>query len=150
MATTDHLSHHLERADAALMSTWMSRVTIRLAGDADHAAVADLAALDEAYPPRTPVLVAEQDGRLLAARSLRDGATVADPFVRTAHLVRLLAAHAAPELARPVGRFRAFVSRLEGLWDRHAAGDHLATSGGDALRALGRDLPGEPYRVPGA
>ena len=150
MATTDRLAHHLERADAALMSTWMSRVTIRLAGDADHAAVADLAALDEAYPPRTPVLVAEQDGRLLAARSLRDGATVADPFVRTAHLVRLLAAHAAPEPASPSGGSATSCRGSRACGIATPAGDHLATSGGDALRALGRDLPGEPYRVPGA
>jgi hypothetical protein len=152
MATTDRLAHHhLEHADAALMSAWMSHVAIRLAGDADRAAVADLAALDGAHPPRTPVLVVEQDGRLLAARSLHDGATVADPFKRTAHLVRLLEAHAAAQPpATRTGRFRAFVSRLEGLWERHAAGDHLATSGQDALRALGRDAPGEPHRVPGA
>jgi hypothetical protein len=148
MATTDRLAHHLESADAALMSAWMSHVTIRLAGDGDRAAVANLAALDGAHPPRTPVLVVEQDGRLLAARSLHDGATVADPFARTAHLVRLLTAHAAPERAKPAGRFRAFVSRFEGLWERHAAGDHLATSGQDAVRALDR-LPGVPHRVPG-
>jgi hypothetical protein len=151
MATTDRTDRHLESADSALMSTWMSRVTIRLGGEHDRAAVTDLAALDGAHPPRTPVLVVEQDGVLRVARSLHDGATVADPFARTAHLERLLAAHAESGAAPTRGgRFRAFVSRLEGLWERHASGDQLATSGQDALRALGRDAPGEPHRVTGA
>ena len=41
--------------------------------------------------PPGPLLVAEVDGRLLAARSLEDGRSVADPFHHTAHLSELLA-----------------------------------------------------------
>jgi hypothetical protein len=76
------------------LDAWMSTITIRLATSADRCALLDLADLDSAAPPRWPVLVAEQDGRLLAARSLEDGASVADPFTRTTHLCELLATHA--------------------------------------------------------
>jgi hypothetical protein len=49
-----------------------------------------LAALDSALPLRGPALVADRDGRLLAALSLDDGRAVADPFERTAEAVELL------------------------------------------------------------
>lgn len=64
-------------------------VTIRRATPADAPALARLAALDSGPLPQA-ALVAEVDGVLWAARSLTDGAVVADPFRWTADLVELL------------------------------------------------------------
>jgi hypothetical protein len=66
-------------------------VTVRLAGAQDQAAVRRLAERDGRREPPAPLLVAEAEGRLLAARSLADGRSVADPFQHTAHLSELLA-----------------------------------------------------------
>jgi hypothetical protein len=63
---------------------------IRLAGPDDEAALRRLAALDSSRPLAGAVLVAELDGELRAARSLRDGRTVADPFRPTLALRDLL------------------------------------------------------------
>ena len=65
-------------------------ITIRAAHGGDGAAVARLAALDSAEIPGGKLLLAEAGGELRAALSLHDGAVVADPFRRTADLVRLL------------------------------------------------------------
>lgn len=84
----------------------MSRVTtssietadalvIRPATTADAHALTLLAWLDSQRPLTGDVLLAERDGRLLAARSLTDGRTVADPFQPTAHVVELLAVRSA-------------------------------------------------------
>jgi hypothetical protein len=75
-------------------------VTIRAAVPADEAALRRLAQLDSAAPPQGPVVVAEVDGGLLAAISLADGRTVADPFAPTAELVAMLQVRAA-QLAAP-------------------------------------------------
>ncbi len=64
----------------------MSRVVLRPAGPQDREAVAALAALDSAAPPRDPVLLLEEGGVLRVARSLLDGALVSDPFAVTEHL----------------------------------------------------------------
>ena len=68
----------------------MSEITIREARADDAAAIARLAALDEAPVPRGTALLGFVDGELAAARPLGSGATVADPFRRTAGLVDLL------------------------------------------------------------
>lgn len=65
-------------------------VTIRRATPADAYALSRLAALDSARPLPGPVLVAEVDGELWAARDLHSGRVVADPFRLTASLVALL------------------------------------------------------------
>jgi hypothetical protein len=70
-------------------------ITLRLAGAADAAAIADLAGLDSAGVPAAPVLIAEAGGRVLAALSLRDGAIIADPFHPTVAVRQLLLARAA-------------------------------------------------------
>ena len=70
-------------------------ITIRLAKTADHAALGGLAQLDSAPVPAVPVLVAETGGDLLAAVSLDDGASVADPFRHTADVLELLHVRAA-------------------------------------------------------
>ena len=66
------------------------RVTVRRADFGDEPALADLAALDSSHVPTGPVLVAEQDARILAALPLGSGRPLADPFVPSEHLVELL------------------------------------------------------------
>jgi hypothetical protein len=68
----------------------MSTITIRRSDVDDVAALHDLAALDSRHAPSAPVLLAEVDGSLRAAVSLRDGALVADPFVDTRSITPLL------------------------------------------------------------
>ena len=68
----------------------MSEITIRAARDDDAAAIARLAALDDAPVPHGSALLGFLDGELAAAKPLERGATVADPFRRTAALVDLL------------------------------------------------------------
>jgi hypothetical protein len=60
--------------------------------------------------PSAAVLVAEADGQLRAALSLRDGATIADPFHPTAATAELLTARAAQLCGKP--RRPGFRSRL--------------------------------------
>ena len=64
-------------------------ITIRLSTDADVERLRRLAELDGRRVPHGDVLVAEANGRLLAAVGV-DGAVVADPFERTAGIVRVL------------------------------------------------------------
>jgi hypothetical protein len=70
-------------------------ITIRRATKSDEPALAQLAALDSAPLPASPVLLGESNGQLRAALSLNDGATVADPFHATAAIVELLVTFAA-------------------------------------------------------
>ena len=65
----------------------MTTVSLPLATSADRPQLDLLAALDSARPLDGAVLVAETGGLLRAARSLRDGRTIADPFAPTADLV---------------------------------------------------------------
>jgi hypothetical protein len=91
-----------------------SAITIRPAYADDWSAVAQLAALDSAPLPPSPVLLAEVDEQPRAALSLADQSVVADPFFPTVDLVTLLRTHAAaigdrrtPRGGRrPVRRFR--------------------------------------------
>jgi hypothetical protein len=84
-------------------------VLIRPAYPDDASTLVRLARLDSARPLSGRVVVAERDGVLLAARSLTDGRTIADPFASTADLVALLSVHAA-ETAR-AGARQAFLRR---------------------------------------
>src|SRR5215204_512103 len=68
---------------------------IRLAGDADEAALERLAQLDSAEPLEHPILVGEIDGRVVAALDLDTERAIADPFVRTATLLAHLRVRAA-------------------------------------------------------
>ena len=70
-------------------------VTIRHAFPDDALALWRLAALDSREAPAQPALVAEVDGELRAALSLRDGRVIADPFHGTQAVVDLLQARAA-------------------------------------------------------
>jgi hypothetical protein len=65
-------------------------VTVRFATPADAPALERLAALDNGSVPVGTTLVAELDGELVAALSVRFGRTLADPFRPAAELVRLL------------------------------------------------------------
>ena len=70
-------------------------VTVRLASDADVGALATLAILDSAEAPARPALIAEIDGKAVAALSVKGDSAVADPFRRTAALLALLELRAA-------------------------------------------------------
>src|SRR5215218_4720256 len=59
---------------------------IRLAGDADEAALERLAQLDSSRPLQHPVLVAEIRGQVAAALDMDERRAIADPFQPTAIL----------------------------------------------------------------
>jgi len=65
-------------------------VTLRYVDTDSAGEVARLAALDSTRLPRGPWLVADVEGRALAALGLRDRELVADPYSRTAELRSLL------------------------------------------------------------
>jgi hypothetical protein len=83
-------------------------VTVRRSYPDDEPALRQLAGRDGRRMPSSPLLVAEVSGRLLAARSLGDGASISDPFVPTSHLVELLALRSAHlrNVAAPLPRRR--------------------------------------------
>ncbi len=58
----------------------------------DRRSLERLAALDGRRVPAEPVVLAEMNGRLVAALSERTGEAVADPFEPTARLVAMLRA----------------------------------------------------------
>ncbi len=94
-------------------------VTIRRVTADDREAVARLAQLEGSTAPPGAALLAEVEGRVLAAIFLAHGATVADPFHPTAELVRLLEARARQlgsgspgALARPLRRAAARVTAI--------------------------------------
>ncbi len=74
-----------------------SPLLIRTSDTGDLARIRRLAALDSAPVPPGRLLLAEVDGRLLAAVSLPDGRAIADPFVRTVDVVEVLRAAARRE-----------------------------------------------------
>jgi len=81
-------------------------LSIRTAAPADAAALARLAALDSQPVPAGLVLLAEEDGALVAALALPSAAVLADPFRRTAEARAVLAAAAAARRARARRRAR--------------------------------------------
>jgi hypothetical protein len=68
----------------------MSLLTIRRATHEDDQALRALAILDSALPLRGEVLVAQLDGAVVAAISLMDGRSIADPFRPSADTVEIL------------------------------------------------------------
>jgi hypothetical protein len=74
-----------------------SSLTLRHANASDAAALVRLAALDSSRVPSGELLVAEVDGRLVAALSVDTGAAIADPFEHTAAIVESLRAQARRE-----------------------------------------------------
>jgi hypothetical protein len=89
-------------------------VTIRPAFPDDGLALFRLAAIDSSELPPQPALVAEVDGELRAALSLRDGRVIADPFHRTQALVDLLRARAAHLTAEDARRTETTAHRAAG------------------------------------
>jgi hypothetical protein len=85
-------------------------VRVRPATVADADALGALAQLDSARVPAEPLLVAEVDGRAVAAIGVRDRRVVADPWLRTTVAVDALQA-AAAELRGPERR-RGWTARL--------------------------------------
>jgi len=77
----------------------------------DAAALRRLAALDSKRPIESDALVAEVDGKLLAAVSLTGDEAIADPFQPTADLVAMLEMRAA-QLATPPAPRRSLRARL--------------------------------------
>lgn len=78
---------------------------VRQAGPDDTAALRRLAQLDSARPLRGAVLLAEADGRLVAAVELESGRATADPFLPSANAVALLRLRAR-QLLGPTARRR--------------------------------------------
>ena len=78
-------------------------VLIRAARGSDGDAIERLAALDSAEVPTGSLLVAEADGRVVAAIASSTGEAIADPFLPTADVVALLQLRAAGTSA-PRGR----------------------------------------------
>ena len=83
------LRRRRERAGDAL-----NAITIRPAAGKDAAAIAILALLDGQRLLAGSRLVAEADGRILAAAEIASGRTVADPFEPTAAVAQLVALRA--------------------------------------------------------
>jgi hypothetical protein len=83
------------RVDWSEMPDPYEAVTVRLARPADAEAVARLSQLEGKHPPMGPTLVAEVSEAVVAARSLDNGASVADPFRPSAQLSELLALRSA-------------------------------------------------------
>jgi hypothetical protein len=65
-------------------------IALRLCRVGDDPALAELAALEQRPVPEGQFVIAELDGRIVAALPLDGGPALRDPFVRTAHLQRLL------------------------------------------------------------
>jgi len=65
-------------------------IALRLCRVDDDPALAKLAALEERPAPTGRFVIAELNGRIVAALPLDGGPALRDPFVRTAHLQRLL------------------------------------------------------------
>jgi hypothetical protein len=93
-----------------------SGVTIRWARPADLPALERVADLDSKRLPAGPLLIAEVGGGIWAALSTLDGLAVADPFVPSGNLVRLLRARAGQlgerQSRMPVLRLEPLLARL--------------------------------------
>ena len=79
-----------EKARTAWKRRQRGELQIRAATDADAPALLRLARLDSSRPPAGRIVVAEDRGALVAAMSIDDGATIADPFKATAPVVAML------------------------------------------------------------
>ena len=82
----------------------MNIINISFSTDADRSRVAELAELDGKAAPQGEALLAEVDGRLVAAVGVRDGISVSDPFVLTEQALELLELRAEQERELRYGR----------------------------------------------
>jgi hypothetical protein len=76
-------------------TTTAPSVLIRAARGSDGSALERRAQLDSAEVPAGALLVAESDGRLVAAIASSTGEAIADPFLPTADVIALLELRAA-------------------------------------------------------
>ncbi|HEX2128044.1 MAG TPA: hypothetical protein VHF58_02395 [Solirubrobacterales bacterium] len=81
-------------------------MTIREATAADAPALRALAERDSASLPGGPLVIGEVDGEIRAAMAVATGATIADPFQRTADVIALVHARAAQLRSRKRRRAR--------------------------------------------
>ena len=72
------------------MINMLNELVLRTDRPTDEQALRQLAALDSVRPIKGRALLAEVDGRAIAAIGIDDGKVVADPFERTAEVVELL------------------------------------------------------------
>jgi len=72
------------------MINMLNELVLRADRPTDEQALRRLAALDSVRPIKGRALLAEVDGRPIAAIGIDDGKVVADPFERTAEVVELL------------------------------------------------------------
>ncbi len=79
-----------EKARTAWKRRQRGELLIREATDADAPGLLRLARLDSSRPPAGRIIVAEDRGTMVAAMSIDDGATIADPFRATAPVVAML------------------------------------------------------------
>jgi hypothetical protein len=79
-----------EKARTAWWRRQRGKLEIRAATDADLPALVRLARLDSSRPPVGTILVAEEDGEIVAALAAEDGAIIANPFRATAPIVAML------------------------------------------------------------
>ena len=95
--------------------TPVESITIRAAEPADRMALATLAQLDSAAPLIDAVLVAEQDGCIVAALTA-DGGALADPFRHTQGIIEFMRSETAARTfgtIAPLGRSRAVETDYE-------------------------------------
>ena len=80
-----------EKARTAWQRRQRGDLKIRAAADDDAPALLRLARLDsQGRPPCGSIIVAVDDGEIVAAMAVDDGATIADPFRSTAPIVAML------------------------------------------------------------
>jgi hypothetical protein len=82
----------------------MNPITIRISTEADSARVHELAELDGHAAPKGEAVLAEVNGRLVAAVGVADGVAVADPFMLTGDTLEVLRVRAEQERERTLGR----------------------------------------------
>ena len=82
----------------------MNPITIRISTEADSARIHELAELDGHAAPKGEAVLAEVNGRLVAAVGVADGVAVADPFVLTSDTLEVLRVRAEQERERTLGR----------------------------------------------
>jgi hypothetical protein len=118
IATLRHAARRYRPAQAAPVAD-LSGIELRLCRSGDDPQLEQLAQLAERPLPFGRFVVAAVDGRIVAALPLGGGRALADPFVRTSHLVPLLELRAA-QLREPRARYR--LPRYAGLLrrSRHA------------------------------
>jgi hypothetical protein len=96
------------------MNSTASSISIRRARPDDFASLWRVASLDSALVPDEPLLVAESGREIVAAISVANGESIADPFQRTAEVVELLQLRAS-QLPRVSERpRRRLLARLRG------------------------------------